>query len=271
MYLVVIQIRQQNLNHKLDAYLHHRELINLLVWGRDFQCFSTSKMRLKPEVKCGNVVSIKSALDYLYTSLARLQFITQIEPKVLALYGATLGQAVCLTSGAQPLKFSLSRATFAHHIAQANEMSEPALHFCQPLAYATTYTWPDLVGCTVYCTGQVQGWQHAEVQCTEKPEQLHGVNISVAQPATDSVGSYLGIRTLLPISNPLSRHSSPHGADDWWCMFEQKFLIKYWHSEQLWTFHLFFFFLILLGFYIAFFFCYFFRNNSIARKKHYWQ
>lgn len=233
MYLVVIQIRQQNLNHKLDAYLHHRELINLLVWGRNFQCFSTTTMRLKTQVKCGNVVSVKSALDYLYTSLARLWFIMQIEPKVLAPYIATLGQAVCLTSGAQPLKLNLSRATLAYRVSQANEMSEPALNFCQPLMYATTYTWPDLVGCTAWCTGHVQGWQRAEVQCTEKPEQLRGVNISATQPATDSVGGYLDICTLLPISNPLSRHSSPPSADDWWCMFEQKFLIKYWHSEKL--------------------------------------
>lgn len=165
----------------------------------------------------------------------------QIEPKVLAPYIATLGQAVCLTSDAQPLKLNLSRATLAYRVSQANEMSEPALNFCQPLMYATTYTWPDLVGCTAWCTGHIQGWQRAEVQCTEKPEQLRGVNISAAQPATDSVGGYLDICTLLPISNPLSRHSSPPSADDWWCMFEQKFLIKYWHLEQL-NFPLFFFF-----------------------------
>lgn len=111
--------------------------ITLLMWGRDFQYFSTPKMRLKVS-SVGSIFWVDCKLLTTHTPLARSQLpYLEEEPKVSAWSHLRVG---CLTTGIDPLELSLSRTTPAHHAAQANEVPEPTLHLCQQDSHALLAT-----------------------------------------------------------------------------------------------------------------------------------
>lgn len=185
-------------------------------------------MRLKPPGKAWKAFTECTVSPWLPTSsLSRLRFTTEVEPRAGSV-GSHLRPSRefklwCRPSEAQPQ---------AQQRAQANETSEPALHSCQQ----GSCTWLATHGQTLWDVqhnAQVRsnGDKSAEICCSEKPQQLHGVKISAAGPARNSIRSYLGICIALPISSTLSSNSSPYSAD--YACLKKKGRFKYWCSKLL--------------------------------------
>lgn len=120
-------------------------------------------------------------------------------------HGAISGTAGCLTTGIDSLELSLSRTTPVHHVAQANAVSEPALHLCQQ----DSHTQGSLH--TARPCGMCEVMHRPGPMVTGCWNTLHWktrtVNISADGPAINCVCSYLDKCTVLPASNILS--SSP--------------------------------------------------------------
>lgn len=118
----------------------------------------------------------------------------------LTLSAATLGQAESPSSGADTVRLSSLQQS-----AQADEPSEPALCSCQQASCSSLATH----GQALWDVQQNAQVRSNSDKSTEIPQQPHGVKLRAAGPARNSVRSYLGICTALPISSTLSINSSP--------------------------------------------------------------